>query len=236
MGKRLTVTICCAFAAILANSQAIGADLPPAPPPMAPPPPPPVEQVSEKSCIYARIDGGYAFHERPRVFKNGGGGYSEALGEKLDENYLIDVGVGCYFNDYFRADLTVGYRSSTDLTDAFNSLDAEVESYTAMINAYFDIGHFGGVTPYVGVGVGLVHNRLHSIRLPAGQLAGSDTDFAWALHVGASVQLTDTMLLDASYRYIDLGDVAGDSPTDTLTVEKLRAHDIRIGLRINFTD
>ena len=94
MSKRLTLMICCASVALLANGQAFGADLPPepAPPPMVtpPPPPPPVKQVEEKSCIYARLDGGYAFHERPKVFKNGG----LALGEEFDDSYLVDAGIG----------------------------------------------------------------------------------------------------------------------------------------------
>jgi opacity protein-like surface antigen len=231
MGKRLNLLTGCAFTAMLAAGQAIGADLPP--PPAAPPPPP---EVHYGSCVYGRADVGYAMNNRPRVFKNGGGGYNEAIGEEFDDNFVADVGVGCNVTDYLRADLTFGYRSSTDVKDDFNSLSAEVSSYTAMVNGYFDIGTFAGVTPYVGAGVGVAYNRLRNVSLPAGQQGGSDVRFAWALHAGASFQLTDSMAIDASYRYIDLGKVKGDSAVDPINVENLSAHDVRIGLRINFDD
>jgi len=233
MSKRLSLMTGCAFAAMMAAGQAVGADLPP-PPAMAPPPPP--EVVDTGSCLYGRADGGYAIHNRPKVFKNSGGGYNEAIGEEFDDSYTIDVGVGCNFNNYLRGDITVGYRGATEATDDFGSLSAEVSSYTAMVNGYFDIGHFGGVTPYVGVGIGIAHNKLKNVDLPAGQQGGSDTRFAWALHAGASVQLTERMALDASYRYIDLGKVQGDSAVDPVNVEDITSHDVRIGLRINFDD
>lgn len=230
MGKRLTLTICCASVALFAAGKAIAADLPPEP---APPPevvPAPIKDPG--SCIYGRLDGGYAFHSRPKVTKNGGYAASD---EDLDDGYLVDAGVGCYFNDYVRADLTVGYRTSKDLGAKWNAVDAEVSSYTGMVNAYFDIGHFGGVTPYVGAGIGVAHNRVHDIKQPGNQSSGNSTRFAWALHAGASVQVTENIALDASYRYIDLGSVKADGP-DPIKVDDLRAHDVRIGLRISLND
>jgi opacity protein-like surface antigen len=170
------------------------------------------------------------------VFKNSGGGYSAAFGEDIKDNYLVDAGVGCYLTDHLRADLTVGYRSTTKLRDGFNSLSAKLTSYNAMINGYFDLGDFGAITPYVGAGIGVARNRVHSIDLPAGQSAGTNTSLAWALHAGASFQLSDNVSLDASYRYIDLGKTKSSSAVDPVAVEKIRAHDVRIGLRINFDD
>lgn len=229
MRVRARLTSCCAATALLMGAgQAVAADLPPEPPILVPPP---VVEVAEPSCLYVRVDGGYAWHEEPEVTKNHG----IAFGEQDDETWFVEAGVGCQVTPYFRADLTVGYRDDIQLETKFNDLDAQLESYTAMVNGYWDIVNVNGFTPYVGAGIGVAYNNLHDINLPVNQSSNGRADFAYQLMAGVSYDFSPNLTVDAGYRYIDLGKAKAKGP-DPIKVTNLESHDFRIGLRYNFND
>src|SRR4051794_3138275 len=76
---------------------------------LLPPPEPPAV-----ACVYARLDGGGAFHNRPRVFRNlpsdydlgrgFGSGTGEASNETLGHSGFVEGGLGCQVNDLLRVD------------------------------------------------------------------------------------------------------------------------------------
>ena len=96
-------------------------------------------------------------------------GNSYTLSE-LDQGYNVGIGIGYYINEYLRADLTLerfasDFNGATVGSCAFiggvaiagscTSVEsAEFTAWSAMANAYIDVGHFGGLTPYVGAGLG----------------------------------------------------------------------------------
>lgn len=230
MRMRVSLFVSCAAAALcLGALPAIAADILPPEPPLYEPPPPPVFEVAERSCMYVRVDGGYSFNERPEVAKNHG----IAFGEQKDDSWFVEGGLGCRITPYFRADVTIGYRDGQHLSTSFNDLDADFSAVTGMVNAYWDIANFGGITPYVGVGLGASANRLSDINLPVGQSSNTRIDFAYALMAGVSVDLSERVTLDAGYRYIDLGSARAKG-ADPIKVKNLDSHDIRVGLRYNF--
>jgi len=59
---------------------------------------------------------------------------------------------------------------------------------------------------------------------------------AWNVQAGASYQITDNLLLDANYRYVDLGDVKSKkipaaSRDGSVKFKDLQAHEVRVGFR-----
>ena len=136
-------------------------------------PPPELPAVG---CLYARLDGGGAFRNRPTVFRNlppdydlergFGSGTGEALNERLDDTGFIEGGLGCQVNDLLRVDATGGYRFRSSLVDGNDTLRTELETVTVFANAYWDITNYGGFTPYVGGGAGAAFHRLSNITAP----------------------------------------------------------------------
>lgn len=226
MNVRARLTSCCAATALLMGAgQAVAADYPAEPPIYVPPP---QVELAEPSCLYVRVDGGYSWHDEPDVVKN----HSISFNQKEDETWFAEAGVGCQVTPYLRADVTVGYRDDLDLKNEFGDLDAKVNSYTAMVNGYWDIANVGGFTPYVGAGVGVAYNELHSIVLPTGFKSKGRADFAYQVMAGVSYDLSHNLTVDAGYRFIDLG----KAKSRGLEVSNLESHDVRIGLRYNFDD
>ena len=225
---RLLLTAALATAAVV---PAMAVDL-------LPPPEPPAV-----GCLYARLDGGGAFRNRPTVFRNlppdydlergFGSGTGEALNERLDDTGFIEGGLGCQVNDLLRVDATGGYRFRSSLVDGNDTLRTELETVTVFANAYWDITNYGGFTPYVGGGAGAAFHRLSNITAPLDASDGDTTAFAWNATAGVSYDITPALKIDVSYRYTDLGS-AISSGAVPLEVDKLTANEVRIGLRYYF--
>lgn len=206
---------------------------------LLPPPPPPqyVQVVDEQpSCLYVRGDVGGAFHERPTITKQTaafGGGTTSATDEEIGHKAFIEAGVGCQVTEHMRVEVTGGYRFKSSLTEAFGGLDADLETYTGFVNAFWDITNYNGFTPYLGGGVGVAYHRLTNVVLPAGSANGSRADLAYNLTAGVSYDLTNNLKLDVAYRFTDLG-FARSKGADPLTVDDLQSHEIKVGVRYQF--
>ena len=46
--------------------------------------------------------------------------------------------------------------------------------------------------------------------------------------------MTESLSLDVGYRYTDWGDAYSGADPDTLNVEEISSHDVRVGLRWSF--
>ena len=142
-----------------------------------------------------------------------------------------------------------------------NFYRANVSSIVALVNGYVDLGTWMGITPYVGVGVGLAHNRitgltdngfsyntLNGVGSPTGGywLDGKKTNFAWALMAGLGYQVNEKLKLELGYRYMNLGKMnsgasrcfngtgatGGFAACDfKLSTRSIESHDVRIGMR-----
>jgi opacity protein-like surface antigen len=190
---------------------------------------------------------------------------------------LFGVGIGYRHNEHLRFDLTAEYRgkSSFDAMDRYDTTDNPpdfgdgvasdwgINHYTGkksellfLANAYYDIGVWHGVTPYVGAGIGASYNSIYdfvdenTIQGGGGWApTGHKLSLAWALHAGASMQVTDSLSLDLGYSFVSLGDAQtgpfqNQDPTigcaavpGTCTPMKFKgiySHDFKIGLRWAF--
>jgi opacity protein-like surface antigen len=175
---------------------------------------------------------------------------------------LFGGGVGYQFNDWIRGDVTAEYRGAAD----FNALDwvdfgngdrytndyrARKSEWLFLANGYYDFGTYGPIVPYVGAGIGASRNTISQFRdfnviNGGGAWAASDSqwNFAWALHAGLGIQVTDRMTVDLGYSFVNLGnartgplrndDPAYDVPNDGFKFHKLTSNDLKLGIRYAF--
>lgn len=217
---------------------------------------------------YVRIDGGYAAHDDPEMTE---AGIYDLVDTSIDNTWSLGGGIGRYFTPTIRGDVTYDHRFEADakgtLLDHLADFDGVrafgIESDVVLFNLYYDFNRGGRFNPYVGVGLGVTHNKTTrgTVSDDCGCEGiieeGSETHVAGALMAGFSMLLrggqsvvggtkdgpmvVDSgrgLHLDVGYRFLYLGEVAtgdvvadGVSIADDPTVEKLHAHEFRVGLR-----
>jgi len=171
----------------------------------------------------------------------------------LSGAWSLGAGVGYQINRHLRTDLTADYwfksdfRGSTSGTCASGDpcTSSDWSSYRALLvmaNAYVDLGTYAGVTPYVGGGIGGAWVKWNDLTNETEDgswvhRGGKGWRFAWSLMAGASYCLTDTLELDAGYRFtrihggrtFDLAGAVGPGFDRGFNV-----HEARAGLRYSF--
>jgi opacity protein-like surface antigen len=188
--------------------------------------------------------------------------------EFLDEGHFssaptFQVGVGYQWNEWMRFDATAQYRGKSEFSaldryevvddgdpttwDGANDYSAKKSEWLLLANAYVDLGTFSGITPYVGGGLGMSRNTISDFRdvnTPNNGVAygngHSQWEFAWALHTGVAMDVTERMSFDLGYSYINMGDAASDDVVafdgtnnvkNPMKFEEITSHDLKFGLR-----
>ncbi|MCB8839283.1 outer membrane protein [Aurantimonas sp. VKM B-3413] len=284
MNRRFLTTVA-AFGVVssfVGSAQA--ADLIEPPAYIAPPPPPPA-QISTAGW-YLRGDVGYVFkNDTDGDWDFYNYGYGE---NGIDDTHRYDSltlkgaalfsgGFGYRFTDNFRADATLDY-FKTDIDGRtecpyqikvghgiYNPAggchyedSGEATVWTAMANAYVDIGHFGRFTPYIGAGIGAAHVSYDTgtnqevcadcapsyDRYRATHDGVDSWRFASSLMAGASVDISDKLKFDAGYKYtrisggdayeFDANDKANGASGVQMRDNGFNIHTVRAGLRYEF--
>jgi opacity protein-like surface antigen len=200
-------------------------------PPLMPPPMRPVAVEESISGWYLRGDIGMTNQDFKGLFQrlyNTPGTTVEQVGQSFDSSPLFGIGFGYKLNDWFRVDVTGEYRGKANFHGSDNVVfngGRGVDNYSAsksewvfMANAYFDLGTWSCITPYIGAGFGGTYNRISSFRddgviFIGGNLnnsvafaeENSKWDFAWSVQAGLTYKVTPSMSIDLGYRYISLG-------------------------------
>ena len=236
-------------AAVLSGSAAIGtaADL------GVPPPAPMQIMQSSPMSWYVRADIGFASHDRPIMVEDG---VYDLVSTSIDRTWTGGLGIGRYFTSNVRGDLTWDRRFETDVkgtnADGTSPFPGErrfgLKSDVFLANLYYDFDLRSHFTPYIGLGLGMVHHETTagSVMNPCGcdaVIAGhSNWHVAGALMAGFSVQVRERFMIDAGYRFLYMGETKTGAITGTVpltaraedpTVEDIHAHEFRVGLRMN---
>jgi opacity protein-like surface antigen len=186
------------------------------------------------------------------------------LDRRINDTSTIDVGVGYQFTDNLRGDVTIGYRTATALhggnyisnpnnnpTTGENSITGSVSSVVGLVNGYYDITRWNGLTPYVGVGIGAAYNTMGATSTQQGGFnppefgvypSKGKANFAWALHTGLSYDINPRLKLEVGYSFMNLGETnagpltcyGGGTPVlcnDAFRIRNLTSQDIHIGMR-----
>lgn len=184
------------------------------------------------------------------------------LEDRVENQVFVGGGVGYQFNGWLRADFTAEYRFPTHwhlnaedttpgyATGGYNLTSGKFSSVVGLANAYLDLGTWGGVTPFIGAGIGFAHHMFGAVSDHGfGAYAGGygyggeydKTSLAYAAHAGIAYSLSPNAKIEIAYRYLNMGDaqsgtvacVPGCSP-DLRTVYRLKeleSHDIKVALR-----
>jgi opacity protein-like surface antigen len=244
--KRLSLT----GAAVILSTAAMAADLPA----------PVIEHIPEIPAAggwYLRGDIGYKLYADPTgSFNDPVVGNLRYERESMDDAWMIGVGVGYQFTDYFRSDITLdyetpakakGYAVCGGCTGGFSEESTDIDVWTVMLNGYVDVGTWNNITPYVGAGIGAAYVNTSGTTStnPGATTVSYDGDhgewnLAWALMAGASYAVTPNWSIDAGYRYKNLGTAktvkyynTGSGGTRS-TFKDLTAHEFRLGVRYEF--
>jgi opacity protein-like surface antigen len=189
-------------------------------------PPPPVV-VEEYSGWYLRGDIGIS-NQQVKTLNNSAGITPASSSYGFDSAGIFGLGVGYYFNDWLRFDVTGEYRSRANFKGSeiynFNGGRA-TDEYTGsksewlfLANAYIDLGTWNNVTPFVGGGVGFSRINIQSFQDVCHGCGGNPANngvsfaadnakwnFAWALYAGLAYKVSKNFTVELAYRYVDLG-------------------------------
>ena len=244
------------------GSQAVAADLsfpPPMPEPVLPP-------IASSGGWYLRGDVGVGIEswdgeDIVSVIPGAFAGYSR-IQKVMDDKAIVGAGLGYQWNDFLRFDATAEYRGESTFNFAyagptaapnqeFNTFTGHHSAVVGLLNAYYDIGNFWGVLPFIGAGAGFAYHMVDGFNdVGSGSSAGgfgiaeptSSTDFVWALHAGMDYEVNQNLKLEASYRYLNQGDAEVGDVTCfnvscggyNLTLREITSHDMRLGMRWTF--
>ncbi|MFC7053556.1 outer membrane protein [Hansschlegelia quercus] len=199
---------------------------------------------------YLRGDVGYKVYRDPKARYNNDafGGNPNFRGEKMKDAGIVGGGVGYKWSEWFRTDVTADYETPSKFRGRLDcpggcvagttNEKAKIDAVTIFANAYFDIGTFYGFTPYVGGGIGTAYldiNHYSSSAAPSPR-GDSNWNFAWNLMAGVGYEVAPNVIIDANYRFVDLGKaktkslaLAGGS--GKVKVDDIQAHEFRVGVR-----
>lgn len=231
----------------------------------APPVFAPAAPMATPGNCYFRGDVGYSVSQDPTakwtVTDGVTGNFLTDNVDTLDfENtWFAEAGVGCGSGSRgFRGELVFGYHGERKFDGEpgpwnpagppplDDPMHFNITSYTAMFNVYKDLGVYSGFTPYLGAGIGVAYNKLDEVYFtqnPAlvNRIEGDDElSFAWSLMAGVGYQVSNNVILDLGYRYLDMGKAesgrvdSANFVNPRVKVDDLDAHEFKIGFRYHF--
>lgn len=171
----------------------------------------------------------------PALFGCVAGNDGQPIGARGDfgRAETLDLALGYQLSQLWRFEAVLSYRPEVDFSGGANFLNVPAEepvssqgrSSSGFVVAYVDLPRVWRVRPFLGAGLGASHNRSAAMdyRFPglSSEAAtvtpgGSQLDLAWLATFGAALPLTQTLTLDVSYRYSDLGNMETDEGEATI--------------------
>jgi opacity protein-like surface antigen len=187
--------------------------------------------------VYLEGNLGYAFPDKVDVEEGPIDGEVE-----LDDTWLVGGAVGYRF-PWARVEANVSYREpdvdKVDVAGLDFGGDGETKALVGLVNAYLDLDFGLPVHPYVGGGVGAAYVKLDTGGDSPLQVDDEAGTFAWNLLAGVGYDVTESVAVTATYRYLRLegtdfsADVAGVD-VDDLDVDDVNLHEVMLGLRYTF--
>jgi opacity protein-like surface antigen len=254
-GARLKITMLTAIVALSAGA-AQGADYPqPLPPPpqpiyVQPPPQEFTENWYLRGYVGVGMSGNYQLDYLENPANNTGFAFDQ---HSMGDTSFVGFGVGYEWNNWLRFDVTGEYRGRTQvnargvydqLTGQGDAYQGYLKSWVFLANAFVDLGTWNCFTPFVGAGIGGAYNTMADlVDMGIGQTGAgfgrnsSEWHTAWALYAGVGYNISKTLKVDLTYRYLNYGSVTdtvdciGGCNPDSYKFGKLSSQDFMIGLR-----
>jgi opacity protein-like surface antigen len=180
-----------------------------------------------------------------------GGDLSLSTGRSLDlddDTMEWSVGsslvAGWRFQDLpVRAEIEYIWRYRFDIdahttTAPTQRVKSNIDSHSLYLNAYVDIPVSMSFRGYVGAGIGVARHNAQTQFIGAGSTTeneDADTQMTWMATAGVQYDISQNWLVDASYRYTDLGEIT--TPTSqigALEADNYASHDFLVGVSYQF--
>ncbi len=255
VGPRFTTPILTAIA-VLAVSAAQGADYSqPMPQPQQPiVVQPPAQEFTENWYLRGYVGIGMTNNFKLDFLENP----AHTTNFVFDQNSNSDTtfvggAIGYEWNNWLRFDVSAEYRGKTQVnargvfdqvTGQGDAYQGYIKSWVFLANAFVDLGTWNCFTPFVGVGVGAAYNQLANfVDMGIGETGAgfgrnsAEWHPAWALYAGVGYNVSKTLKVDLTYRYLNYGsitdtiDCIGGCIPDSYKFSSLTSHDIMLGLR-----
>ena len=203
--------------------------------------------------LYGAIGAGLSYFGYENDVSNDG--VSNPAAPIFDSDSDYDNGIGIYValgkkhSSGWRTELEYSYRSADidqiDPQPGFGGFTAgtitgDTKIHALMANALYDFGSGGGLTPYLGAGIGVARVN-HTITGANGPLTiaygARDYAFAYQGIAGVAVGLAEQLTLDLSYRYFGMrGNIYQSTLNGAAGELKANAnsHNLFAGLRWDF--
>lgn len=154
-----------------------------------------VAMAAPSPSVYFRVDGAWAFYDIGDVSIVDQGIVNppttfSANTSDIDNGWSVGGGVGMYFGSGFRGDLTLEYRTSTDVSGTADAIcctvgsTTDVDGVVGLANIYYDFNRGGRFVPYIGAGIGFAHLETGGGTL--GCVVGCGVNFGDATYNGSS--------------------------------------------------
>jgi opacity protein-like surface antigen len=169
---------------------------------------------------------------------------------------MFDAGVGFRALPFLRLEGTIGYLPSLAFKGNFGNTPSAttqgtVSALVGLATANVDLSAFtgrlpGGIQPFLlgGLGVATVTNSpeydyTNGVAFNGSISGATQTNLAWTVGGGVGIPVTDRLMLDVAYRWLDLGErrvgptLSFNGATAPTTYDRadLRVHTIMVGLR-----
>ncbi len=113
---------------------------------------------------YFRVDGAYGHYDDPIMIEDG---INHLTDTNIEGHWSVGGGIGRYFTENVRGDVTVEHRFETDVVGTLGNNAAllpgerqfSMSSTLVLANLYYDFDMRSRFTPYLGVGLGWVRHR-----------------------------------------------------------------------------
>ena len=114
-----------------------------------------------------------------------------------------------------------------------SNFTGDIEVWSVLANAYYDIYTGGGVKPYLTAGVGAARVQFEGLNFqdaPQGPgWSEHDSVFAYQLGAGVAIPISKGVKLDARYRYFSTAEFTLNNGNQS----RLASNSVLVGLRFN---
>ena len=187
--------------------------------------------------FYASIFGGVGFVNDFDFEANVGGGTPGSM--SFDAGYSVDGAIGYDFGNGLSIEGQLGHISAESNGVTYGGGEGTSEGPASMtygmLNAWYGVD-MGGLTPFIGGGVGVASLAVDAYFPALSTASIDDSQVTWAAQVGAglSLAITEDISLIGRYRYmmtgeVSLTDVDGDKNTGSAS-----ASIVDVGLKFAF--
>ena len=204
---------------------------------------------SAEPSYYLGVSGGISKSNRdfgfinPRIT-------TPASKDEDDRVTVVTFKVGKYLTNNIRTEIEYGHSKTLEYTAVFNPFTTFQQKVTTkskrlMLNTAYDFKVTDAIKLFPMVGIGYARNVSDGFQI-ANFGAGNSNDFAskttnnfaWSVGAGVSYDVSNTIVLDLGYQYLDLG--GADTGTsefglrDETFTGDLTSQEIKVGIRYLF--